>query len=103
MSGASGPPCGSATTACAGGGLAVRRLAWVPMHREVCNWAVWLWNERKEKVLANAVFRFLQRQRLNDESRIALARKKRGLRHLTWQRPALPGCAEGLQPSRRTR
>lgn len=62
---------------CRLGGLAVRRLAWVPMHREACNWAVWLWNERKEKVLANAVFRFLlaEAELLHDESRIALARK----------------------------
>mgnify|MGYP000269940039 CR=1 FL=1 len=62
---------------CKLGGLAVRRLAWVPMHREACNWAVWLWNERKEKVLANAVFRFLlaEAELLSDESRIALARK----------------------------
>lgn len=62
---------------CKLGGLAVRRLAWVPMHREVCSWAVWLWNERKEKVLANAIFRFLltEAEFLNDESRIALARK----------------------------
>lgn len=62
---------------CKLGGLAVRRLAWVPMHREACNWAVWLWNERKEKVLANSVFRFLlaEAELLNDESRIALAQK----------------------------
>lgn len=62
---------------CKLGGLAVRRLAWVPAHREVCSWAVWLWNERKEKVLANAVFRFLlaEAEFLSDESRISLARK----------------------------
>lgn len=62
---------------CRLGGRAVRRLAWVPLHREACSWAVWLWNERKEKVLANAIFRFLlaEAELLEDESRIALARK----------------------------
>jgi hypothetical protein len=65
---------------CSLGGLAVRRLAWSPLHREACNWAVWLWNERKEKVLANAVFRFLlqEAEELQDESRLNLARKNVG-------------------------
>ena len=59
------------------GGLTIRRLAWGPLHREVCNWAVWLWNERRHKVLANAVFRFLltEAEELQDDSRITLARK----------------------------
>ena len=59
------------------GGQAVRRLAWAPLHREACSFAVWLWNERREKVLANAVFRFLlsEAETLGDESRLTLARK----------------------------
>jgi hypothetical protein len=59
------------------GGQAVRHLAWAPLHREACSYAVWLWNERKEKVLGNAVFRFLLREaeQLGDESRLPLARK----------------------------
>ena len=62
---------------CKLGGLAVRRLAWAPLHRQACNWAVWLWNERSEKVLANAVFRFLlsEAEHLQDDSRIALDQK----------------------------
>ncbi len=59
------------------GGLPVRRLAWGPFYHEACNWAVWLWNERKEKVLADAVFRFLlnEAEELEDEGRLPLARK----------------------------
>ncbi len=59
------------------GGLPVRRLAWGPLYHEACNWACWLWNERQEKVLANAVFRFLlhEAEELHDENRITLARK----------------------------
>lgn len=62
---------------CRLGGLTIRRLAWSPLHREACNWAVWLWNDRKHKVLANAVFRFLlsEAEELQDDSRITLARK----------------------------
>lgn len=62
---------------CRLGGLTIRRLAWAPLHREACNWAVWLWNERHHKVLANAVFRFLlcEAEELQDDSRITLARK----------------------------
>ncbi len=62
---------------CRLGGLTIRRLAWGPLHREVCNWAVWLWNERHHKVLANAVFRFLltEAEELQDDTRISLARK----------------------------
>lgn len=62
---------------CRLGGLTIRRLAWAPLHREACNWAVWLWNERRHKVLANAVFRFLlsEAEELQDDSRITLARK----------------------------
>ncbi len=65
---------------CRLGGLTIRRLAWAPLHREACNWAVWLWNERHHKVLANAVFRFLlqEAEELQDESRITLARKNVG-------------------------
>jgi hypothetical protein len=59
------------------GGMAVRRLAWTTLHREACNFAVWLWNERKEKVLGNAIFRFLlaEAEDLGDDTRIALDRK----------------------------
>jgi hypothetical protein len=59
------------------GGLSVRRLAWATLHREACSWAVWLWNERREKILANAIFRFLltEAEDLGDESRIPLDRK----------------------------
>jgi len=62
------------------GGLEARRLAWTSLHRQANNWACWLWNERSEKVLANAVFRFLEREAeaLGDDRSLQLARKNVG-------------------------
>lgn len=59
------------------GGLPARRLAWTAFHRETCNWAVWLWNGRGEKILANTVFRFLlhEAEALDDERSASLAKK----------------------------
>lgn len=41
------------------GGLPLRRLAFPKLHTDLCKLAVWLWNERREKAIANAIFRFL--------------------------------------------
>lgn len=59
------------------GGMPARHLAWTAFHREVCNWAVWLWNVREEKILGNAVFRFLlhEAEALDDERNASLAKK----------------------------
>lgn len=41
------------------GGLDLRRLAFPHVHSNVCSLAVWLWNDRDERVIANAMFRWL--------------------------------------------
>ena len=41
------------------GGAELRYLAFTKVHRDVCAQAVWLFNDRKEKPIANAMFRFL--------------------------------------------
>ncbi|PRP90020.1 hypothetical protein ENSA5_68800 [Enhygromyxa salina] len=41
------------------GGLGLRRLAFGTVHGPVCSLAVWLWNDRSERALANAMFRWL--------------------------------------------
>jgi hypothetical protein len=62
------------------GGAEARRLAWTSLHRQANNWACWLWNARSEKVLANAVFRFLLRESLalGDDRTAQLAKKNVG-------------------------
>lgn len=62
------------------GGMPARHLAWTAFHREVCNWAVWLWNVRSEKILGNTVFRFLlnEAEALDDERSASLAKKNVG-------------------------
>jgi hypothetical protein len=41
------------------GGPELRYLAFTKVHSDVCALAVWLFNERKERPIANAMFRFL--------------------------------------------
>ncbi len=41
------------------GGPELRYLAFTKVHTDVCALAVWLFNDRKEKPIANAMFRFL--------------------------------------------
>ena len=41
------------------GGIELRRLAFPHVHHSVCRLAVWLWNERSEHLMANAMFRWL--------------------------------------------
>jgi hypothetical protein len=41
------------------GGIGLRRLAFPHVHHTVCKLAVWLWNDRREQLMANAMFRWL--------------------------------------------
>lgn len=41
------------------GGPELGCLAFTKVHTDVCALAVWLFNDRKEKPIANAMFRFL--------------------------------------------
>lgn len=41
------------------GGLELRRLAFAELHSPVCSLAVWLWNDRSERALGNAIFHWL--------------------------------------------
>lgn len=41
------------------GGPELRRLAFSQLHGPVCSLAVWLWNERSERALGNAMFQWL--------------------------------------------
>ena len=41
------------------GGLELRRLAFQAVHAAVCALAVWLWNTRSERAIANAMFHWL--------------------------------------------
>ena len=58
------------------GGLAVRQLAFPNLHHAACNHAAWLWNERNEYVMANAIFRWLLAEAtiVGDERAIELQR-----------------------------
>ncbi|NVB40468.1 hypothetical protein G6O69_21690 [Pseudenhygromyxa sp. WMMC2535] len=41
------------------GGSSLRRLAFQEVHSPLCDLAVWLWNERSERALGNAIFQWL--------------------------------------------
>jgi hypothetical protein len=43
----------------AAGGMRARRLAFPKLNADLCKLAVWLWNDRKERAVANSAFRFL--------------------------------------------
>ncbi|HEY0132831.1 MAG TPA: hypothetical protein VGB85_02090, partial [Nannocystis sp.] len=62
------------------GGLEVRRLMFPDIHLNVCNYAVWLWNERKEYAMSTPLFRWLlaEAEAVGDEEAIALQRKNVG-------------------------
>ncbi len=59
------------------GGLEVRRLMFPDIHLYVCNYAVWLWNERKEYGMSGPLFRWLlaEAEAVGDEEAITLQRK----------------------------
>ncbi|KIG13547.1 hypothetical protein DB30_07935 [Enhygromyxa salina] len=41
------------------GGLPLRRLAFENLHAPACSLAVWLWNDRSERAIGNAIFNWL--------------------------------------------
>jgi hypothetical protein len=57
-----------------------QRLAFYKVHPDACSLAVWLFNERKQRVLGNAIFRFLlaEAEALEDQRAIALQTKNVG-------------------------
>ncbi len=59
------------------GGDELRRLMFPQMHRVACNYAVWLWNKRRQRVIANAMFRWLLDEALavGDAQAIELERR----------------------------
>lgn len=59
------------------GGLELRRLIFPQVHRQACEFAVWLWNRREEYNLAMPMFRWLlaEAQALGDEAAIELQTK----------------------------
>lgn len=64
------------------GGLEVRRLMFPDIHLHVCNYAVWLWNDRKEYSVSGPLFRWLltEAEAVGDEEAIVLQRKNVGVK-----------------------
>ncbi len=62
------------------GGPELRYLAFTKVHSDVCALAVWLFNDRQEKAIANAMFRFLldEATATGDQDAIALQTKNVG-------------------------
>jgi len=62
------------------GGIELRRLMFPDIHLHVCNYAVWLWNERKEYAISTPLFRWLlgEAEAVGDEEAIVLQRKNVG-------------------------
>ena len=52
------------------------------IHLYVCNYAVWLWNERKEYGISTPLFRWLlaEAEAVGDEEAIILQRKNVGVK-----------------------
>lgn len=59
------------------GGGELRRLAFVKVYPEACSYAVWLFNEQKQRPLGNAIFRWLLEEAtaLDDTRAVALMSK----------------------------
>jgi hypothetical protein len=59
------------------GGMDVRRTLFAHVQHPICNLAVWLFNERKQKPLANGMFRWLlaEAEAVHDEAAIRLQMK----------------------------
>jgi hypothetical protein len=62
------------------GGLETRGVAFASMHAPICAWAVWLFNERRQKRVGNAIFRFLWREAFILEDPAALELQSRNVR-----------------------
>jgi hypothetical protein len=63
-------------------GTALRQLVFPGLHRSACNFAVWLWNDRKEHAIAAPIFRWLlaEAEHVGDEAAITLQRKNVGVK-----------------------
>lgn len=61
-------------------GLDLRRLAFSQLHGPVCALAVWLWNERTERALGNAIFQWLLNEAIivDDAEAVRLQEKNVG-------------------------
>lgn len=62
------------------GGMELRYLLFPIVHRDACNYAVWLWNERKEYGISGPIFKWLlaEAEAVGDQEAIALQRKNVG-------------------------
>lgn len=67
--------------AAAAGGLELRRVAFPDIHHHVGNLAAWLWNERNELAIANAMFRWLLEEAtaVGDEEAIRLQKRNNAI------------------------
>lgn len=64
------------------GGMELRYLLFPQVHRDVCGYAVWLWNDRKEYGLSGPMFRWLlaEAEAVGDVEAIELQRKNVGVK-----------------------
>lgn len=62
------------------GGLDLRRLAFQTVHGPLCSLAVWLWNERSERALGNAMFEWLLREAIIVDDAEAVRLQERNVR-----------------------
>jgi hypothetical protein len=64
------------------GGMELRYLLFPQVHRDVCGYAVWLWNDRKEYSLSGPMFRWLlaEAEAVGDVDAIELQRKNVGVK-----------------------
>lgn len=62
------------------GGLSLRRLAFNIVHGPLCSQAVWLWNDRSERAVGNAIFQWLLAEAIivDDSKAITLQEKNVG-------------------------
>ncbi|MFY0541880.1 hypothetical protein [Nannocystis pusilla] len=60
--------------------MALRYLMFPQVHRDVCGYAVWLWNDRKEYGLSGPMFQWLlaEAEAVGDLEAIELQRKNVG-------------------------
>lgn len=64
------------------GGMELRYLMFPQVHRDACNYAVWLWNDRKEYGISGPIFTWLLREAeaVGDQEAIELQRKNVGVK-----------------------
>lgn len=64
------------------GGMELRYLLFPMIHRDACNYAVWLWNDRKEYGISGPIFKWLlgEAEAVGDQEAIELQRKNVGVK-----------------------